>query len=138
MWHRNPSSWEINPSAPPRGALGWLTDFSWPRSRDTMTRASYGADILNGAELTQRLAAILAADAAGYSRLMALDERATVASLDAARVVFKACIESNRGRVVDMAGDSVLAVFQTAIGATLSALAIQRELQSLGADVPEE
>lgn len=93
---------------------------------------------MSGAELTQRLAAILAADAAGYSRLMALDERATVASLDASRAVFKACIESNRGRVIDMAGDSVLAVFQTAIGAALSALAIQRELQSLGANVPEE
>ena len=40
---------------------------------------------MNRAELKQRLAAILAADAAGYSRLMAVDERATVAALDAAR-----------------------------------------------------
>ena len=39
--------------------------------------------------LRQRLAAILAADAVGYSRLMAADERATVSALDAARAVFR-------------------------------------------------
>ena len=61
------------------------------------------ADTLDGAELTQRLAAILAADAHGYSRLMAGNERATVIALDSARAVFKARVESNQGRVVDMA-----------------------------------
>lgn len=72
---------------------------------------------MSGTELRQRLAAILAADVAGYSRLMAADERATVAALDAARAVFRAQIESSQGRVIDMAGDSVLAVFETATGA---------------------
>ena len=67
--------------------------------------------------LQQRLAAILAADAAGYSRLMADNDHATVASLDAARQVFRARIESHHGRVIDMAGDAVLAVFGTAAGA---------------------
>ena len=84
------------------------------------------------------LAAILAADAEGYSRLMASDERAALSALDAARAVFKTQVESNRGRVVDMAGDSVLAVFQTAIGAVLTALAVQKDLQALAVDVPEE
>ena len=93
---------------------------------------------LQGAELKQRLAAILAADAASYSRLMARDERATVAALDAARAVFKAQIESNLGRLVDTAGDSVLAVFQTATGAVQAALAIQGGLKGLAAGVPEE
>jgi len=55
--------------------------------------------------MKQRLAAILAADVAGYSRLMSLDERATVAALDAARATFTAQIEAKQGRVVDMAGD---------------------------------
>jgi adenylate cyclase len=63
------------------------------------------------------LAAILAADCVGYSRLMALDETATVAALDVARGIFRTHIEASRGRVIDMAGDSVLAVFETAIGA---------------------
>ena len=56
--------------------------------------------------LKQRLAAILAADVAGYSRLMAADDHATVAALDAARAVFRSEIESNQGRVIDMAGDN--------------------------------
>ena len=86
----------------------------------------------------QRLAAILAADAAGYSRLMATDERGTVAALDAARRVFRTQIESSQGRVIDMAGDSVLAVFETATGAVSAALAIQEQLKTLVADVAED
>jgi TolB-like protein/class 3 adenylate cyclase/Flp pilus assembly protein TadD len=90
------------------------------------------------AELKQRLAAILAADAAGYSRLMSLDERATVAALDEARSVFRTKIEANRGRVIDMAGDSVLAIFETATGATSAAITIQNELAARAAVVPED
>ena len=93
---------------------------------------------MNGTELKQRLAAILAADVAGYSRLMAADERATVAALDAARAVFRKQVEANQGRVIDMAGDSVLAVFETAAGAVSVALAVQQELKTLVAEVPED
>jgi adenylate cyclase len=100
-------------------------------------RALGGAISVTGTDLRQRLAAILAADAAGYSRLMALDERATVAALDAARAVFRNAIEANQGRVIDMAGDSVLAVFETANGAVSAALAVQQELSALNAAVPE-
>ncbi|HXV08571.1 MAG TPA: adenylate/guanylate cyclase domain-containing protein [Burkholderiales bacterium] len=89
-------------------------------------------------ELKQRLAAILAADAAGYSRLMRVDERATVAALDAARTVFRSHIESNGGRVIDMAGDSVLAVFELATSAVCASLAIQRELDAQASAVPED
>jgi class 3 adenylate cyclase/pimeloyl-ACP methyl ester carboxylesterase len=86
----------------------------------------------------QRLVAILAADAAGYSRLMAADDHATVAALDAARSVFRSHVESNHGRVVDVAGDSVLAVFKTAAGAIAAALAVQQELETASGSVPEE
>jgi adenylate cyclase len=86
----------------------------------------------------QRLAAILAADAAGYSRLMTLDESGTVAALDAARGVFRSLIEVHHGRVVDMAGDSVLAVFDTAGGAVSAALAVQKQLQSNGDATPPD
>ena len=88
--------------------------------------------------LRQRLAAILAADAAGYSRLMAHDDQATVAALDAARTLFRTRIEANQGRVIDMAGDSVLAVFETAAGAVSAALAVQHDLAAATADVPED
>ena len=77
-----------------------------------------------------RLGAILAADAVGYSRLMEADERATVAALDAARKVFRAEVESNQGHVINMAGDSVLAVFDTAAGAVTAALNAQRALEA--------
>ncbi len=89
-------------------------------------------------ELKQKLAAILAADVAGYSRLMSLDERATVAALDAARAVFRAQIDAKRGRVIDMAGDSVLAAFETAAGAVGAALAVQQLLADSGKDQPED
>jgi adenylate cyclase len=76
----------------------------------------------------QRLAAILAADVSGYSRLMACDEAGTVSALDAARAIFARHIEQQTGRVVDMAGDSVLALFDTAAGAVHAALAVQQEI----------
>jgi len=76
----------------------------------------------------QRLVAILVADAAGYSRLMALDDRATVRALDVARGVFRDRVAAHEGRIVDMAGDSVLAIFSTAIGALRAALDAQERL----------
>ena len=88
--------------------------------------------------MRQRLAAILAADAAGFSRLMAADEQATVAALDAARAVFRSEIESHRGHVIDMAGDSVLAVFDTAAGAVTAAMAIQQTLNDASSAISDD
>lgn len=88
--------------------------------------------------LRQRLAAILAADATGYTRLMSLDEHATVAALDAARAVFRTQIESHQGRVIDMAGDSVLAVFDTATGAVSAALAVQSQINASADALPDD
>jgi adenylate cyclase len=84
---------------------------------------------MSASEAKRRLAAILAADAAGYSSMMAADERATIAALDAARAAFRAHVEREGGRVVDMAGDSILAVFGTATGAVAASAAIQRQLE---------
>jgi adenylate cyclase len=88
--------------------------------------------------IRQRLAAILAADAVGYSRLMAQDDQGTVETLDGARSTFRNAIHANSGRVIDMAGDSVLAVFETAAGAVGAALDVQRVLESQAAKVPED
>jgi adenylate cyclase len=85
----------------------------------------------------QRVAAILAADVAGYSRLMADDETATIAALDDARAVFAEHITANQGRVVDTAGDSVLSVFETTAGAVEAAMAVQAELIAAEVEVPE-
>jgi adenylate cyclase len=93
---------------------------------------------LSGSPIRQRLATILAADVAGYSRLMGCDEGGTVAALDAARAVFRSAIGANQGRVIDMAGDSVLSVFETAQGALACALAVQAELEARSAALPED
>jgi TolB-like protein/class 3 adenylate cyclase len=85
----------------------------------------------------QRLAAILAADVAGYSRLMEADERATVEALEAARAVFRAEVKANGGRVVDTSGDSVLALFDSAAGAVVAALAVQQALEDASVALPE-
>ena len=69
---------------------------------------------------------------------MGADERATVAALDAARLVFRTQIESSQGRVIDMAGDSVLAVFETTTGAVSAALAVQQNLEDASSAVPED
>lgn len=82
---------------------------------------------------TERLAAILAADVAGYSRLMRIDERRTVATLDEYREVFRAAISQHGGRVVDMAGDSVLAVFASVGAAVAAATEVQRSLAARNA-----
>ena len=69
---------------------------------------------------------------------MAREELGTIAALDAGREVFKTEIESHQGRVIDMAGDSVLASFETAIGAVTAALRIQERLNELAAHVPDD
>jgi adenylate cyclase len=89
-------------------------------------------------EGARRLGAILAADVAGYSRLMQGDDQATVAMLDVCREIFRESIEEHGGRVVDMAGDSVLAVFETATGAVHAACEIQGKLVEPNAGLPEE
>src|SRR5690349_10078409 len=88
-------------------------------------------------EGTRKLEAILAADVAGYSRLMQEDDEATVATLEAHRTVFRERIEAHRGRVVDMAGDSVLAVFQTATEVVRAAFEIQGVLAERNEVLPE-
>jgi adenylate cyclase len=89
------------------------------------------------ADLRHRLMAILMADAAGYSRLMSTDDTGTVLALEAARSVFREQALVSGGRVVDTAGDSVLAVFDTAVGAVSAALAIQRQLAERATSLPE-
>ena len=93
---------------------------------------------MNTPDLRHRLVAIMEADGVGYSRLMSIDERATVVALDAARDVFRKHIGAHGGRVIDTAGDSVLAVFETATGAVSAGLAIQQELADARAGLTDD
>jgi len=76
----------------------------------------------------RRLAAILSADVAGYSRLMGDDEAATVDTLTQYRAVFRDAIARHHGRVVDAPGDNLLAEFASPVEAVACAGAVQREL----------
>jgi adenylate cyclase len=86
---------------------------------------------------TRRLAAILAADVAGYSRLMAADEEATLRTLDAYRRTMSDLIDEHAGRIFGSAGDSIIAEFSSAVQAVRAAVAIQRSLDRHNADLPE-
>ena len=89
-------------------------------------------------ELERRLAVVLSADVVGYSRLMAHDPDATVRALTALRKRIGVLIEARRGRVVDTAGDNILAVFPSATDAIRSAVMIQRVLERHNAEFPTE
>jgi len=74
----------------------------------------------------RRLAAILAADVAGYSRLMGENEEATLKALTAHRTeLIEPCISEYRGRVVNTAGDGLLAEFASVVDAVRCAVAFQ-------------
>ena len=85
----------------------------------------------------RKLAAILAADVAGYSRLMADDEPATLRTLNSARSIFRARIDAHRGHLIDTAGDSVLAEFASAVEAVECACSVQEALKDLNAELPK-
>ena len=86
----------------------------------------------------RKLAAILSADVAGYSRLMGADEEATIAALNACRAIFRDRVERHHGRVVDTAGDSVLSVFDSMVEAVRAAAGIQEALAARDSDQPED
>jgi adenylate cyclase len=80
--------------------------------------------------LDRRLVAILAADVEGYSRLMALDEEAALATLSAHRAIADELIVAFRGRIANTAGDSVLAEFASVVDAVRCAIEIQDKIAS--------
>jgi adenylate cyclase len=86
----------------------------------------------------RRLAAILSADAVGYSRRMAEDEAATVAAMRAHRETLAGFVREHRGRVVNAVGDNLLAEFGSTVDAAACALAAQRELARREADLPDD
>ena len=88
--------------------------------------------------MERRLAAILAADVVGYSRLMEADEEATVRTLNACRQVIDGLVADHRGRVFGSAGDSVVAEFASPVEAVRCAVDIQRELEAHNVDLPED
>jgi adenylate cyclase len=84
----------------------------------------------------RRLAALLSADAKGYSRLMAKDEVGTVRTLTAHRALMRELITQFHGRVVDSPGDNLLAEFGSVVDGVACAVEIQDALRRRNAEVP--
>jgi class 3 adenylate cyclase len=76
----------------------------------------------------RKLTNILSADVFGYSRLLGQDETGTLATLRSYRGIMDELIRQHRGRVVNSAGDGILAEFQSAVMAVQCAVEIQRQI----------
>lgn len=88
---------------------------------------------------TRHLAAILAANVVGYSRLLAADEAGTLAAMRAhRRELWDPATEAHGGRVVGTAGDSLLIEFQSAVAAMESAFAVRRGMADRNREVAED
>src|SRR6266700_3014839 len=86
--------------------------------------------------IERKLAAIFAADIAGYSRLMARDEVGTLTRLRACRTIVDRLIAAHRGRIFNTAGDSVVADFASAVDAVQCAVAVQAAITADDGDDP--
>jgi len=90
-------------------------------------------------QVERRLTAILAADVAGYSRLMGADEEGTLAALKVLqREVADPKIKEHRGRIVNTTGDGLLSEFASVVDAVRCAVEMQREMAARNAGVPAE
>ena len=88
-------------------------------------------------KVQRRLAAILAADIAGYSRLMGEDDVATVRDLKGHQAAVLPLVAEFGGRIIDTAGDGILAEFPSAVGAVECATRLQEVMQERNRDNPE-
>ncbi len=86
----------------------------------------------------RRLAAVVAADMVGYSRLMEVDEAGTLVRLKTHRIeLIDPAIAKNRGRIIKTTGDGILVEFQSVVDAVVCAAEIQRRMMRRNADVPQ-
>jgi adenylate cyclase len=89
--------------------------------------------------MERRLAAILAADVVGYSRLMEQDEAGTLAALaDRRKAILEPLLTKYRGRVVRLMGDGTLAEFASAVDAVQCAVDIQKAMREANSELPED
>jgi adenylate cyclase len=93
--------------------------------------------IVAGPGQRRKLAAILSADVVGYSKLMADDESATIATLKECRAAIGRVIERHAGRVVNAPGDNMLVEFPSAVESVQAAIEIQRDIEGRNAELPE-
>ena len=88
--------------------------------------------------IQRKLAAILAADVVGFSRMMGEDENRALRNLKACRTLTDKSIEAYHGRIFGSAGDSVIAEFASPVNTIVAAVAFQKNLQDRNNEVPPE
>jgi adenylate cyclase len=93
---------------------------------------------MTGIRVERRLAAVLAADVVGYSRLMGLDEVGTARTLREHRAVSDALVAKHGGRIVNTTGDGVLLEFPSVVDAVECAVAVQSAMAERNGGVPQE
>ena len=94
---------------------------------------------MSEARVERRLAAILAVDVVGWSRLMGADEEGTLAALQAIRrELSDPKIKEHQGRIVKTMGDGLLVEFASVVGAVRCAVAVQRAMAGRNADMPSD
>src|SRR5438105_14853835 len=86
----------------------------------------------------RKLAASLAADIAGFSRLMGMDEAGTAKALREHRAAIDPIVTGHGGRIVKTTGDGVLVEFPSIVAAVDCAIAVQKLMAERNADVPED
>ena len=74
--------------------------------------------------LQRRLAAVLCADVVGYSALVGVDEAGTVAALKGHQTAIVAVLKAHGGRIVDLAGDSIVGEFQSTLASVEAGVAM--------------
>lgn len=135
LWNaveRNPESQLLNLNHP------WAPGLT-PVVHALISPVEFGGATLATERVERRLAAVLAADVAGYSRLMGADEEGTLGRLKAVRKNFvDPAIASYRGRIVKTTGDGMLVEFASAVDAARCSIEVQRAMAAQNADVPQD
>ena len=94
---------------------------------------------MTGERVERRLAAVLAADVAGYSRLMGANEEGTLVQLKTVRkALVDPTIAKHRGRIVKTTGDGMLVEFASAVDAARCGVEVQRAMAAQNTDVPQD
>jgi TolB-like protein/class 3 adenylate cyclase/tetratricopeptide (TPR) repeat protein len=125
----------------------WAVGCGWPqqcyRVVNPALYESFGSELghyrVAEKPVQRRLAAILAADVVGYSRLMGLDEAGTLASVRKLRIeVIEPKIAEHQGRLFKTMGDGFLVEFPSVVNAVACAVDIQRSMAARNSDLPED
>src|SRR5205823_3083840 len=123
-------------------AGSYASDLLGSRAGCSINAAAYDcrngeANAMAEERVERRLAAILAADVAGYSRLIGQDEEGTLSALrELRRELVEPCVAEHNGRVVKTTGDGLLIEFASTIDALRCASVVQREMAERTAGVP--